>query len=392
MRSLVIPAILALSIGAIAQRPTRPDAFLGRPLGADFHLPDWAQVKGYFEKLDGESGRVELRNLGKTTEGRDFVLAVISSESNLARIDELKRYAAICHDPRGKSRDERLAAIEKGRPFVFVSCAMHATECASPQFAMQLAWELATSDDAPYKAAREQCVVLLAPSLNPDGLDHVVEWYRKTVNTPYEASELPKLYQYYCGHDNNRDWFALTQKETRIVTQALYFDWKPQVYWDVHQQGSRQERMFVPPFRDPLNANLDPAIVCAMNLLGTRAQFDMTREGLTGTAGTATCPCATTSSACSPRPLRRGSRRRSSCKRAICGRRPARRSTARATRSLRRGRAAGGASATSSSTSSRSRARCSRASRASRASGSPIRRRPPTARSRATCRGCPSAG
>ncbi|MBI5363917.1 MAG: peptidase M14 [Planctomycetes bacterium] len=284
MRPTVMLATLVLATDALAQKPTRPDAFLGRPLAADFQLPDWGQVKGYFEKLDGESARLELRTLGKTTEGRDLVLAVISSEENLARLDSLKRYAAVCHDPRGKTRDERLAAVEKGRPFLFISCAMHATECAAPQFAMQLAYELATSDEAPYKAAREQCVVLLLPSTNPDGLDHVAEWYRKTVNTPFEASELPTLYQLYCGHDNNRDWFALTQKETRLVTQALYSDWKPQVYWDVHQQGSKQERLFVPPFRDPLDPNLDPGIVCGMNLLGTRGQFDLTREGKTGVA------------------------------------------------------------------------------------------------------------
>ncbi|MBK7874218.1 MAG: peptidase M14 [Planctomycetes bacterium] len=283
----VLPLLLvslAFSAAAPAQRPTRPDAYLGRPLAADFQLPDWGQVKGYFETLDAESARVELRTLGKTTEGRDFVLAVISSEANLARIDRLKECAAICTDPRGKTREQRLAAVAEGKPFLFISCAMHATECAAPQFAMQLAWELATSDEAPYKAAREECVVLLAPSLNPDGLDHVAEWYRRTVNTPYEASELPKLYQLYCGHDNNRDWFALTQAETKLVTRALYVDWKPQVYWDVHQQGSKQERLFVPPFRDPLDPNLDPAIVCGMNLLGTRGQFDLTREGKTGVA------------------------------------------------------------------------------------------------------------
>jgi hypothetical protein len=286
MRSTAVTPLSALvsATSAFAQKPTRPDVFLGRPLGADFQLPDWDQVRGYFEKLDQESARVELRKVGTTTEGRDFVLAVISSEENLARLDELRRHAALCHDPRGATREQRLAAVEQGRPFVFVSCAMHATECASPQFAMQMAWELATSDDEPWKQARERTVVLLAPSLNPDGLDIVVDWYRKTVNTPYEASELPKLYQHYCGHDNNRDWFALTQKETRIVTEQLYSVWKPQVYWDVHQQGSRQERMFVPPFRDPLDPNLDPAIVCGMNVLGTRAQFDMTREGKTGVA------------------------------------------------------------------------------------------------------------
>ncbi|MFT5050430.1 MAG: hypothetical protein ACI8QZ_001832, partial [Chlamydiales bacterium] len=129
---------------------------------------------------------------------------------------------------------------------------------------------------------REEMVVLLAPSLNPDGQDHVVSWYRETVGTPYEASGLLKLYQYYAGHDNNRDWFMLTQAETRVVTELLYSTWYPQVYWDVHQQGSSRERMFVPPFRDPLNPNLDAGVITGIDALGSRALFDLTRAGKQG--------------------------------------------------------------------------------------------------------------
>lgn len=267
-----------------AQAPARPDAHLGHALAADNVLPDWNEVRGYFEKLDRESPRVLVQKVGTTTEGRDFVLAVISSEANLARLDEIKHTAALLHDPRLADAAAREAALAQGRVLVFISCAMHATECAAPQFAMQFAWELATSDEEPWRSARENCVVLLAPSLNPDGLDHVVEWYRKTVGTPYESAELPELYQHYAGHDNNRDWFALALRETRIVTELLYSTWHPQVYWDVHQQGSKAERLFVPPFRDPLDPNIDPAIVCGMNLLGTRAQADLTREGRKGVA------------------------------------------------------------------------------------------------------------
>lgn len=261
-----------------------PEAHLGRPLASDLALPDWNEVRSYFEELDRASPRVSSQYVGKTTEGRDFQLVTISAESNLRDLERLRGYAKLLADPRGATPAQRDEALARGKVFLFVSCAMHATECAAPQFAMQLAHDLATSDAEPWKSARESCVVLLAPSLNPDGLDDVVGWYRRVVGTPYEAAELPKLYQRYAGHDNNRDWFTLTQAETRIVTRLLYSEWFPQVYWDVHQQGSGAERFFVPPFRDPLNPNLDPSIVGAINLLGVRAQLDMTREGKTGVA------------------------------------------------------------------------------------------------------------
>ena len=259
-----------------------PSEHLGRPLGADFTLADWDEVSGYFKHLDGASARVQTSVVGETTEGREFLLSVISSEENLVRIEELKGYAAICADPRGRTQEELDAAVTNGKVFLFVSCAMHATECAGTQFGMAFAHQLATSEEQPWKSARENCVVLITPSMNPDGLDHVTNWYRETVGTPYEASSLLKLYQYYAGHDNNRDWFMLTQNETRITSELLYKTWHPQVYWDVHQQGSNRERFFVPPFRDPLNPNLEPTVISGIDALGSRALHDLTRAGFSG--------------------------------------------------------------------------------------------------------------
>ncbi|GJQ31100.1 MAG: peptidase [Phycisphaerae bacterium] len=286
MRSLLLAVlgigVLAASQPVAAQQPTTPAAHLGRPVGGDFTLADWSEVSSYFKRLDAESPRVLTRKEGVTAEGREFLISIISSETNLARLDEIKAHARTLADPRGKTDAQIDAAVRDGRVIIFISCAMHANETASPQWAMEFAHALATSDDEPWKSARERLVVVIFPTTNPDGLDIVTEWYRKTVGTPYEATDLLRLYQLYSGHDNNRDWFMLTQAETRIVTRLLYTEWFPTVYWDVHQQGSEGERMFVPPFRDPLNPNLDPGVIAGINLLGTRAVLDMTRAGLTG--------------------------------------------------------------------------------------------------------------
>ncbi len=274
----IVPAL------ARAQSVPTPESSLGHAVGADNVLPGWDVVRGYFEKLDAASARMTLDRVGKTTEGRDFVAAIVTSEENMARLGVLKEHARVLADPRGAKPAQIESALADGRVFVMVSCAMHATEVAAPQFAMQFAHLLATSDEEPWASARRELVVVILPTSNPDGLDHVADWYARIVGTPYEDAGLTKLYQHYAGHDNNRDWFMLSLAETRVVTRLLYDEWRPQVYWDVHQQGSKQERMFVPPFRDPLNPNLDAGVIAAINLLGTRGQLDMTRAGLTGVA------------------------------------------------------------------------------------------------------------
>ncbi len=270
--------------GGMASRDgdvTAPSEHLGRPLGADFHLADWGEVSSYFTRLDAESPNAVTKKIGTTTEGRDFLITIISSPTNLNRLDEIKAHAKTLADPRSKSDAEIDAAIDRGRLILFISTAMHSNECAGAQFGMEFAHTLATSNDEPWKSAREKMVTVLYVT-NPDGVDHVTNWYRQTVGTPHEASDLLRLYQFYSGHDNNRDWFMLTQKETRLVSQMLYTEWFPQIYWDVHQQGSNTERLFVPPYRDPLNPNLDPNIITGIDALGSRALLDLTREGFTG--------------------------------------------------------------------------------------------------------------
>jgi hypothetical protein len=278
------PLLLALSWFAplsTAQVPT-PEEHLGRPLACDFQLADWTEVSSYYARLAETSRHVKLEKVGTTTEGRDFLVAAISSEANLARLDTIRADAARIADPRGLRGAERETVLARAKPILMISPGMHSTETAGAQFGMAFTHRLATSNEEPWRSAREELVVLMLPCTNPDGLDHVCEWYRRVVGTPYEAAGMTKLYQYYTGHDNNRDWFMVSQAETRIVTNLLYSTWHPQVYWDVHQQGGRAERIFIPPFRDPLNPNLDPGIIAGIDALCSRALLDMTREGKTG--------------------------------------------------------------------------------------------------------------
>ncbi len=259
-----------------------PASHLGRPVGTDFELADWDQVSAYHRALAAASPRVIVEKVGESTLGRDFLVTTISSEANMARLHEIREMTARIADPRGLTAAERARLIKESRAVVFVSCSMHSTETAATEFGMKLAHELATSTEEPFASAREELVVVMIPTVNPDGLDEVVHWYRENVGGPYEGASLLRLYQHYTGHDNNRDWFGLSQVETRHVTKQIYSVWHPQVYWDVHQQGSTGERFFVPPFRDPLNPNLDPGIITGIDNLGSRALWDMTRAGKQG--------------------------------------------------------------------------------------------------------------
>ena len=265
----------------------QPEAFFGFRLGSDKKLADYHQIVAYFKALDSASERVVLQNLGKTTEGNDLIVAFISTPENLRRLSEWQTLQARLSDPRKLSEQDREEAFKRGRSVVLINCAIHSTEVGATQMAPELAYHLASETAPEITAILENVITVLAPSHNPDGQLRVVNWYRKNVDTPFEDAPLPELYHKYTGHDNNRDWFMFTQKETRLTVEKLYNAWHPHVTIDMHQMGSNGARLFVPPYIDPIEPNVDPIIVSLLNMLGTHVQSALTAQDKQGVVSNA---------------------------------------------------------------------------------------------------------
>ena len=262
-----------------------PSDYFGFPVGADFKLARWDSITAYFNHL-AQSPIVQVDTLGQTTQGRPFIVVTASAPQNMARLDEIRANQAKLADPRRLGEAELESLLRTQPAVVLIAHNIHSTEIASSQGAMQLAHLLATDDEL--LEALRSVVVLLIPSVNPDGQVMVVDWYRRTLGTPFEGSRMPWLYHYYAGHDNNRDWFMLTQAETRLVTDLLYGDWFPEVVYDVHQMGNRGARFFVPPFDDPVNPNLDPLLVRMISLFGLQMSAQLEAAGKSGVVNSLT--------------------------------------------------------------------------------------------------------
>ena len=274
-------SLLLIVVSADAQI-INPEEAIGFPVGADYKLARWETITGYLRSLAASSDRVILEERGKTTEGLDFVLVLISSPENLVNLDRYKGIQRKLANPQEHSLTELGRLAQEGKAVVMISCNIHSTEIASSQMSMELAYQLATENTPKVEEILDNTILLLIPSANPDGLNMVVDWYERTVNTPYEGARLPWLYHKYTGHDNNRDWFMLTQIETQLVTQILYEEWFPQVVYDVHQMGNRGARFVIPPYFHPVNPNIPPLLQRELALIGAQMALDLTSEGFTG--------------------------------------------------------------------------------------------------------------
>jgi Zinc carboxypeptidase len=275
-------ALLALMGTMFAATVPTPSEFLKIPVGADRTLADYHQIQSYFEMLTSSTPRMRVEKLGKTTENNDLIMAVITSEENMKHLDRYKQVAHQLADPRNLSPQQIEQLVHEGKLIVMVSCNIHSTEIASGQMAMEWAHALATSTDPKVQRELNDVILLLIPSLNPDGQIMVTDWYRKNVGTKYEGARMPWLYHHYTGHDNNRDWYMLTQKETQEVTRAAYLDWKPMVWLDEHQMGSLGPRLFVPPYTEPSSSTIDPLMWRGVNVIGTNMAWRLEQQNKSG--------------------------------------------------------------------------------------------------------------
>jgi zinc carboxypeptidase len=265
-----------------APKIVSPREHFGFDLGEDRKLADWSELTAYFNLLGRQSDRVKVQELGKTTEGRPFLLVTISAPQNLARLEEYRQIQLRLSDPRITTEPDAQKLIAQGKTILAITCNIHSTEIASSQTAAEFAWRLASSESPKTREVLDNTIILLVPSLNPDGQQLVVDWYKKYLGTPYEGTGPVTLYHKYVGHDNNRDWYSFTQVETRLTVEKVLNAWRPQIVYDVHQQGATGARIFLPPWIDPIDPNIDPLLVQSMNALGTNVAVDLTAAGKKG--------------------------------------------------------------------------------------------------------------
>ncbi len=264
-----------------------PEDVLGFVPGDDRKLANWDQVLNYFAALAKASDRVKFETLGQSTMGKPFVMATISAPENLARLDEYKGTQALLADTRKLGppgiRDRKAAAlIKRGKTIVLITCGIHSTEVGSYLSSMLIAYRLASSNDPAILSILRNTIILLVPSLNPDGVDIVKNWYDKTLGTPYEGTDPPELYHKYTGHDNNRDWYAFTQVETQITVDKIHNAWHPQIVHDIHQQGEFGSRLFLPPYMQPVEPNVPKQIVAGYTELGNFMARELRVQGFKG--------------------------------------------------------------------------------------------------------------
>ncbi len=264
-----------------AQTVPKPEEFFGFAVGADYHLIDYQQAIDYWKRLEESSGRIKLFEYGKSSGGRTMILAVVSSEENIAKLDYYRTVAKSLSLVRDISDEKALKMAEEGKAIVWIDGGLHATEVAPAQHIIQLSYDLLIDESKMIKKIRDEVITMLVLP-NPDGMDMVSEWYKKNLNTPFETSPLPRLYQEYIGHDNNRDSFMLSVPETKNINTIVNHEWYPHIFYNHHQRAPFPSLIFIPPDSEPTNPNLHPLLLRWQNFIGAAIAKAFESEGKQG--------------------------------------------------------------------------------------------------------------
>jgi hypothetical protein len=262
-------ATSALALPACRAQVPTPVSILGHTPGDDFYLADYEDAIRYFHAAAATSDRIKMFTVGKSTHGKDIEIAVISSPANLARLDEYKKNARRLAIADNLSDAQALELAKNSKVIVHIDGGLHSDEVAGGQHSIALLYKLLSAQNDPQiDAILDQVILVLWPTLNPDGQDLVVHWYRQNVGTKYEVSPMPELYQEYVGHDNNRDGFMLNMQESKVLAKAE-IDWSPEIFYCQHQTAPFPARIWIPPFADPISSNISPYVRSWLNVIGT---------------------------------------------------------------------------------------------------------------------------
>ncbi|WP_292051127.1 MULTISPECIES: M14 family metallopeptidase [unclassified Brevundimonas] len=291
---LFVPQVAVAEVAAEASSPvagplspavagvTAPVQFFPQEPGTDFYLANHDQYEAYLKLLAQQSDRMKLESFGTTEEGRTQWMAIVSTPENLANLDRYKDIARRLAKAEGVSEEEARQLAADGKAVVWIDAGLHATETVTTQGQIHVLYRLLTGQDAETLRTLDDTILLFGHA-NPDGLQLVADWYMRKED-PQERSfrDIPVLYQKYTGHDNNRDSYMVSQAETANIARVHYREWFPQIVYNQHQTGPRGMVVYIPPFRDPYNYNLDGLVMNMTSELGTTMHSRLVAEGKGG--------------------------------------------------------------------------------------------------------------
>src|SRR6476619_1616029 len=269
-RHLVALAIFVLSPALHAQTPkvTTPKEHFGFNIGDDYCLANYQQLVAYWEKLASTSDRFKLVRFGTTEEGRPQMMAIVTSPANHKKLGHYRDISRKLCKVEVANENEARALAAEGKAVVWIDAGLHANESLCAQMMIETIYQLVSADDAETKRILDDVIILFVHA-NPDGQDLVADWYmRESDPKKRSLGGLPKLYEKYAGHDNNRDFYACNLAETRNMNRVMYREWFPQIVYNHHQSGPPGTVLFCPPFRDPFTYNIDPLVVSGIDALG----------------------------------------------------------------------------------------------------------------------------
>jgi len=280
--ALVVAATLVASPALAQRRVTTPKEAVGFDIGDDYRLATYTQLEAWWRKLAQESPRVVLREIGKTAEGRPQLMAIISSPENLKRLPRYQDIARRLALAEGLTDDQARALAAEGKAVVWIDGGLHATEVLGAHQLMELVYELLSRDDPETRRILND-VIVLAVHANPDGMELVSSWYmREPDSLARSTATIPRLYQKYIGHDNNRDFYMVSQPETENMARVMFREWFPEIVYNHHQTGPPGAVLFAPPFRDPFNYHYDPLVPLGVEMVGAAMHSRLVAEDKPG--------------------------------------------------------------------------------------------------------------